>query len=125
MVPPDEANYIRAEKTKALEQRNRNRFDAIYSRRFYAAAEFHNDAAVVIQNIAAAERATSAKDVARYLIVILSRLSVLKSSMDDFVKADGKRQQPTLSEEDKGNLYDITILNGQTTAVLQCVVKGL
>lgn len=126
LVPPDEANYIRTEKAKALEQRNRSRFDAVYNRRFFAATEFHNDAAVVTQNIAAAERATAPKDVARYLIVVLSRLGDLTSSMNDFIEADGKRQQPTLSKEDKGNLsYDITMVKGLTTDILQCVVKGL
>lgn len=126
LVPPDEANYIRAEKVKTLEQQNRGRFNAVYNRRFYAATEFHNDAAVVIQNVVAAEGATSSKDVASYLIVVLSRLSDLKSSMDDFIQADSKRQQPTLSPEDKSNLsYDITALKGLTTNILQCVVRRL
>jgi len=126
LVPPDEANYIRTEKTTALAQQNRARFNAVYNRRFYAATEFHDDAAVVIQNVVAAEGATSAKDVARYLIVVLSRLSDPKSSMDDFVLADSKRQQPTLSQEDKGSLsYDITGVKGLTTNILQCVVRSL
>jgi hypothetical protein len=126
LVPPDEANYIRAEKAKALEQQNRNRFNAVYNRRFYAAAEFHDDATVVKQNVVAAERATAAKDVAGYLIVALSRLSDLKSSMNDFIEVDGKRPQPTLSNKDRENMsFDIGIVKGQTTDILQCVVKGL
>lgn len=126
LAPPDEANYIRTEKAKALEQQNRGRFNAVYNRRFYAATEFHNDAAVVMQNVVAAEGASSTKEAASYLIVVLSRLSDLKSSMDDFIQADSKRQQPTLSSEDKGNLsYEITGLKGLTTNILQCVVRRL
>jgi hypothetical protein len=126
LVPPDEANYIRTEKEKALEQQNRNRFNAIYNRRFYAAAQFHDDAAVVMQNVVAAESATAAKEVASYLIVVLSRLSDLASSMNDFVEADGKRQQATLSKEDKEQIpYEIAAVKSQTTSTLQCVVRGL
>ena len=114
LVPSDEAKYIKAEKAKALEHRNENRFMAIYNRRFYAAAQFHDDAAVVMQNVEAAERATVAKDVATYLIVVLSRLSDLASSMNDFIEADGKRQQPTLSRKDRESIaFDIAIVKGK------------
>jgi hypothetical protein len=125
-VPPDEANYIRTEKAKALEQQNPNRFGALYHRHFYAATEFHDDAAVVMQNVEAAEHAAAAKDIARYLIVVLSRLSDLKTSMNDFIEADGTRQQATLSKEDKQTMqYMILAVKSQTTIILQCVVKGL
>jgi hypothetical protein len=55
-----------------------------------------------MQNVVAAERATAAKDIARYLIVVLSRLSDLTSSLNDFIETDRNRPQPTLSKENKG-----------------------
>lgn len=126
MVPPDEANYIRTEKERALQQQNRNRFNAVVSRRFFATAQFHDDAAVAMQNVVAAESATAANDVARYLMVVLSRLSDLTSSMNDFIEADGTRQQATLSKDDKERMtFEITLVKGQTTSILQCIVKGL
>jgi hypothetical protein len=46
--------------------------------------------------------------------------------MNDFIEADRNRQQPTLSKEENGKMsYDITILKGQTTSMLQCIVKAL
>ena len=78
-----------------------------------------------MQNIVAAERATAAKDVARYLIVVLSRLINLTSSLNDFVEADSKRQQPTLGKEAGNFSYDIAIVKGLTTDILQCIVKDL
>jgi hypothetical protein len=79
-----------------------------------------------MQNVVAAESATAAKEVASYLIVVLSRLSDLASSMNDFVEADGKRQQATLSKEDKEQIpYEIAAVKSQTTSTLQCVVRGL
>ena len=71
LVPPDEADYIRKEEDKALQQTdpNRsNRLSALYNRRFYNAAAFHKFAGRVMENLEAAEHATATRDVARHLI---------------------------------------------------------
>ena len=140
LVPPDEADYIRKEEDKATQQGiqqalqqgasigsiSSNRLIALRKRRFYPAAKFHESAGSVQKNFEAAERATSAKDVATHLIDALSGMSSLATSMQAFIEIDAEREQPTLSRKDNWDMRsDAHIVRELTTRVLRCIVKGL
>jgi hypothetical protein len=138
LVPPDEADYIRKEEGNALKQADPlqqagpsrsngfNRLTALRKRTFYPAAKFHDSAGMVTKNLEAADRATEAKDLARHLIDALSGTFKLAETTNDFIEADGKRERPTLGQQDKNRMTLSTyFLNSFTASTLQCVVKGL
>jgi hypothetical protein len=133
IVPLDEADYIRRESDQAVKEFfsgqpsiSKNRFNALYKRPLFVAAKFHEYAGSVMKNFKAAERATSAKDVAAHMIDAMSSMSDLAEIMQTFIMFDGDRKQPTLSEKDMdGMRMDRRLMNEATKQILQCVVKGL
>jgi hypothetical protein len=125
MVPPEEAEYIRAESKQAMAQQNRVRFNAVVKRHYYPALEFHTDAKVALDNLDAAKNATG-KDLARYLVVVLSRLGELSSSMSNFMDADKSRPSPTLTDEMRQTMYYfLPSAKSQSVSLLQCVISVL
>jgi hypothetical protein len=125
MVPPDEANYIHNEARIALEQQNRARFNTVAGRRYYAALQFHDDAKVVVQNLTAA-RSASGRDLARYLVVVLSGFIDFNNATKSYIDADRKRNSPVLTEENRSTMYyDLPFAKSQTVSLLQCVISVL
>jgi hypothetical protein len=125
-VPPAEAEYIREEKRLALEQNNMARFNLIFSHRFYHPLDFHDDFDVVAENLRAARSAKDGKNVARYLVVALSRLGSLSESVKAYIDFDRSRQPPVLSEDKRKELFLLLpLIKGQTTSLLQCVISQL
>jgi hypothetical protein len=133
IVPLDEADYIRREEDQAVKEFfsdqpsiSKNRFNALYKRPLFVAAKFHEYAGSVMKNLKAAERATSAKDVAAHLIDAMSGMSNLAEIMHTFIVLDGERKQPTLSEKDMDDMRkDELLMNESAKQILQCIVKGL
>ena len=128
LVPPeDEAEYIRDEARKAMAQRNKVRFNAVARRHYYPAQEFHNDATRALDNLESAKiYVSSGKDLARFLVTLLSRLGELGSSMRSFMDADQSRQPSTLTDEARSSIYYfLPSAVHQTEALLQCVIKAL
>jgi hypothetical protein len=124
-VPPDEANYIRSEMQKALEQSNKVRFNAITNRHYFAAFQFQEDAKVLLQNLDAAKTA-SGRDLARYLIVVLSRMGDLQVTMDQYISTDMHRSPSVLRDSDREKMFfDMPVSKGETVSLLQCVVSVL
>ena len=128
LVPPEEADYIRKELAKAFDgQVDSDRITALRGRRYYAAALLRDDVAKVMQEVEAAERATTPKDVASHLIEILSwTIPNLYQTAQSFFQTDDKRQQPTASKKDQVDM-DSNIAEARFVAadILQCIVKGL
>jgi hypothetical protein len=124
-VPPDEANYLRNEMQAALEQSNKVRFNAVTNRRYFAAFQFHEDAKVVLQNLDAAKTA-SGRDLARYLIVVLSRMGDLQVAMNQYVSTDLGRSPSVLRDSDRQEMFfAMPASKGKTVSLLQCVVSVL
>jgi hypothetical protein len=124
-VPPDEAEYIQSESKKALEQQNGARFNAVAARRYYPAFKFHADAKIAFQNLDAAKQALS-RDLARYLVVVLSRIGELQERMPAYLSADQKRAQPMVNDEIRSNMYYfLPSTKALTVSLLQCVVSVL
>lgn len=124
-VPPDETEYIHNEARIALQQQSRARFNAVAARRYYAALEFHDDAKVVIDNLAAARSATG-RDVPRYLVVVLARLADLSDKARSYIDADLKRASPLLTDENRSAMYyNLTSAKSKTVSLLQCVISVL
>ena len=132
-VPLDEADYIRREEDQASKEFfsdqpsiSKDRIYALYKRPLYVAAKFHEYAGSVMKNFKAAERATSAKDVAAHLIDAMSGMPQLAAIIQTFIMLDSERKQPTLSEKDMdGMRMDRHLINELTKQILQCIVKGL
>ena len=117
-VPAAEAEYLRLKSRKALEQNNQSRFAAIYS-----ASQLHEGAKVAFDNLNAAETA-SGRNVARYLVVVLSRIGELQEKVPEYLSADRKRAQPMTNEEIAGNMYFfLTGAKAATVNLLQCVIS--
>ncbi|WP_442548164.1 hypothetical protein [Bradyrhizobium ottawaense] len=125
MVPPDEAAYIRSEAQKALDQRNSARYNAVANRRYFRALQFHDDAQVALDNLDAAKNA-SGKDLARYLVVVLSRLGEMNERMLAFMDADGRRDAPTLDKATRDEIYyRLPAAKAVVVSLLQCVINVL
>ena len=124
-VPPDEAEYIRSESGKALEQQNAARFNAVAGRRFYAAFQFHEEAKVALENLNAA-RSAGGRDQARYLVVVLSRIGELQEKMPEYLSADRKRAQPLVNDGIRDKMYFfLPTAKAMTVSLLQCVISVL
>jgi hypothetical protein len=116
-VPPDEAEYIHNEAKIALEQQSRARFNAVAGRRYYAALQFHDEAKVVVQNLTDA-RSASGRDLARYLVVVLSSLVDLNDATKSYIDADRKRSTPVFTEEGRSAIYyRLPIAKSQTVSL--------
>jgi hypothetical protein len=124
-VPPAEAEYIREEKRLALEQNNMARFNLIFSHRFYHPLDFHDDFDVVAENLRAARSAKDGKNVARYLVVALSRLGSLSESMKAYIDFDRSRQPPVLSEDKRRVVLPSSLDQRPNDSLLQCVIGQL
>lgn len=124
-VPPDEAEYIHNEAKIALEQQNEARFNAVAGRRYYAALQFHDEAKVVVQNLTAA-RSAAGRDLARYLVVVLSGWVDLNDATKSYINADRKRSTPVLTDEGRSTIYyRLPFAKSQTVSLLQCVISLL
>ncbi|MBR0714786.1 hypothetical protein [Bradyrhizobium liaoningense] len=124
-VPPDEAEYMRTEARTALELRNRARFNAVASRRYYPALQFHDDAKVVMDNVTTA-RSAAGRDLARLLVVVLGRLVDMNHRMHEYIDADGKRNAPVLTQKNRDTMYfNLPVAKDQTVSLLQCVISVL
>ncbi|WP_314963405.1 hypothetical protein [Bradyrhizobium cosmicum] len=125
MVPPDEAAYIHSEAQKALDQSNSARYNAVANRRYFRALQFHDDAQVVLDNLDAAKNA-SGKDLARHLVVVLSRLGEVNERMSAFIDADSRRASPTLDKATRDEIYyRLPAAKAVVVSLLQCVISAL
>ncbi|MDH2349559.1 hypothetical protein QCM80_02525 [Bradyrhizobium sp. SSUT112] len=125
MVPPDEAAFIRSEAQKALDQSNSARYNAVVNRRYFRALQFHDDAQVALDNLEAAKNA-SGKDLARYLVVVLSRLGEVNERMIAFIDADSHRASPTLDKARRDEIYyRLPAAKAVVVSLLQCVISVL
>lgn len=124
-VPPDEAAYMHSEMQKALAQSNRIRFNAVAKRHSFEPLQFHDDANVLVENLKAA-RTASGRDLARYLIVALSKIGDLQVTMDQYISADMRRHPSTLTQDNRDTMYfQLPLAKGKTISLLQCVVSVL
>ncbi|MGY4466951.1 hypothetical protein ACVWWK_002633 [Bradyrhizobium sp. LB9.1b] len=107
-----------------MEQQNEPRFNAVAGRRYYAALQFHDKAKVVVQSLTAA-RAASGRDLARYLVVVLSGWVDLNDATKSYINADRKRSTPVLTEGRGTIYYRLSSAKSQTVNLLQCVISLL
>jgi len=125
-VPPADAEYIRRESRAALDQKNSQRYSIIAHSRYYMALQFHDDIKVVLDNIAAAKSASTSKQTATFLSVVVSRLGDLKSSLSDYMEADAKRSPSVLKKDDRSGLYfSIAVVRSSALNLLQCVLGSI
>ena len=128
LVPPEEADDIRKEQAKAFDGKvESDRLIALQGRRYYAAVLLRDDVAKVMQDVEAAERVTTPKDVASHLIEILSwTMPNLYETAQFFFRTDDKRQQSTVSKNDRVDM-ESNIAEARFVAadILKCIVKGL
>ena len=77
----------------------------VVAHRFYRALQVETHYKVVRENLAAAKTAKSIADQAVFLSIVLSRYTDFTEAVEDYIDADGYRQQRVLDRDATQRIY--------------------
>ena len=125
-VPPKEAEHLKNEARKSLEQDDKTKSDDVVSSRFYFPLKFHDNFDIAVGNLRAAKDASLSKDRARHLVVVLLRLADVASDMEGYIEFDLKRSPAMLNDDTQIAMRSgLQSARAQATSLLQCIMNQL